>query len=73
MRISEVSEQSGNSSDTLRCDECIGLIPLVNQLESGIRDHSELDFRRVSFIKCMRSAGFPVETLAVGCIIPQVT
>ena len=63
MRISEVSQQSGISSDTLRYYERIGLIPPVNRNEGGIRDYSELDLRRVEFIKCMRSAGLPLETL----------
>ncbi|MCJ7623913.1 MAG: MerR family DNA-binding protein, partial [Anaerolineaceae bacterium] len=31
--------------------------------KSGIRDYSELDVRRVEFIKCMRSAGLPIEVL----------
>ena len=63
MRISEVSDQSGISSDTLRYYERIGLLPPVNRNESGIRDYSELDVRRVEFIKCMRSAGLPIEVL----------
>jgi len=63
MKIMEVSEQFGLSSDTLRYYERIGLIPPVNRNESGIRDYNELDLRRVDFIKCMRSAGLPVEVL----------
>jgi DNA-binding transcriptional MerR regulator len=63
MRISEVSERSGLSLDTLRYYERIGLLPPVNRTDSGIRDYSELDVRRVEFIKCMRSAGLPVDVL----------
>jgi DNA-binding transcriptional MerR regulator len=63
MKIAEVSERHGISSDTLRYYERIGLIPPVNRNESGIRDYNELDIRRVEFIKCMRSAGLPVEVL----------
>ena len=63
MRISEVSERSGISSDTLRYYERIGLIPPVNRNESGIRDYNEIDVKRVEFIKCMRSAGLPIDTL----------
>src|SRR4030095_8321972 len=63
MKIAEVSEQYGLSSDTLRYYERVGLIPAVNRNESGIRDYNELDLRRVEFIKCMRSAGLPVEVL----------
>ena len=63
MKIAEVSERYGLSSDTLRYYERVGLIPTVNRNESGIRDYNELDLRRVEFIKCMRSAGLPVEVL----------
>jgi len=63
MKISEVSEQSGFSPDTLRYYERIGLLPPVNRNESGIRDYNELDLRRVEFIKCMRSVGLPIEVL----------
>jgi MerR family transcriptional regulator, aldehyde-responsive regulator len=63
MKIMEVSEQYGISSDTLRYYERIGLIPPVNRNGSGIRDYTELDIRRVEFAKCMRSAGLPIEVL----------
>jgi MerR family transcriptional regulator, aldehyde-responsive regulator len=63
MKIAEVSEQHGISSDTLRYYERIGLLPPVNRSESGIRDYNELDIRRVEFVKCMRRAGLPVEVL----------
>jgi MerR family transcriptional regulator, aldehyde-responsive regulator len=63
MKIMEVSEQYGISSDTLRYYERIGLIPPVHRNGSGIRDYNELDMRRVEFIKCMRSAGLPIEVL----------
>ena len=63
MKIAEVSERYGISSDTLRYYERIGLIQPVHRNESGIRDYNELDLRRVVFIKCMRSAGLPIEVL----------
>lgn len=63
MKIAEVSERYSLSTDTLRYYERIGLLPPVNRAESGIRDYSELDVRRVEFIKCMRSAGLPIEVL----------
>jgi DNA-binding transcriptional MerR regulator len=49
--------------DTLRYYEKIGLLPPVNRTDSGIRDFNDLDIRRVNFIKCMRTAGLPVEVL----------
>jgi DNA-binding transcriptional MerR regulator len=63
MKIMEVSESYGISSDTLRYYERIGLIPPVNRTESGIREYNDLDLKRVEFIKCMRSAGLPIEVL----------
>lgn len=63
MRIAEVSEQCDITPDTLRYYERIGLLPPVNRSESGIRDYDEIDLKRVEFIKCMRSAGLPIEVL----------
>lgn len=63
MKISEVSEKCKLPADTLRYYERVGLIPSVQRNQSGHRDYNELDLRRVAFIKCMRSAGIPIETL----------
>jgi MerR family transcriptional regulator, aldehyde-responsive regulator len=63
MKIAEVSERYGLSSDTLRYYERIGLIPPVNRNQGGIRNYGEIDVMRVEFIKCMRSAGLPIEVL----------
>ncbi len=49
--------------DTLRYYERVGLIPPVHRSKNGSRDYNELDLRWVDFIKCMRSAGLPVEVL----------
>ncbi len=63
MKIAEVSEKYGLSADTLRYYERVGLLPPVNRESSGIRDFNDVDIRRVEFIKCMRSAGLPIEVL----------
>ena len=63
MKIGEVSEQYAISVDTLRYYERIGLLPAVRRNQGGIRDFSEMDLKRVEFIKCMRSAGLPIEVL----------
>ena len=63
MKIAEVSEHFGISADTLRYYERIGLFPPVNRSENGIREYTETDLTRVEFIKCMRSAGLPIEVL----------
>ena len=63
MTIAEVSKKYELSQDTLRYYERIGLIPSVNRNKSGIRDYTEENCRWVEFVKCMRSAGLPVEIL----------
>lgn len=63
MTIAEVSKKFALSQDTLRYYERIGLIPEVNRNKSGIRNYNEEDCRWVEFIKCMRSAGLPIEVL----------
>lgn len=63
MTITEVSKMFNLSQDTLRYYERIGLIPHVNRNKSGIRDYSEEDCNWILFIKCMRSAGIPIEAL----------
>jgi len=63
MKISEVSERYDISPDTLRYFERVGLIPTVNRSQSGIRDYNQIDVEWVDFIKCMRSAGLPIEVL----------
>jgi DNA-binding transcriptional MerR regulator len=63
MTIAEVSEKYDLSADTLRYYERVGLIPRVNRSQSGIRDYTEEDCNWVEFIKCMRSAGLPIEVL----------
>lgn len=63
MTITEVSKKFNLSQDTLRYYERIGLIPSVNRNKSGIRDYTEEDCRWVEFVKCMRSAGLPIEIL----------
>lgn len=63
MTISEVSEKFDLPQDTLRYYERIGLLPSVNRNKSGIRDYTAEDCNWVKFIKCMRSAGLPIEVL----------
>ncbi len=63
MIISEVSKKFDISLDTLRYYEKIGLIPHINRSSSGIRNYTDEDCRWIEFVKCMRSAGIPVEVL----------
>lgn len=63
MIISEVSKKYGLTQDTLRYYERIGLIPYINRTSSGIRDYTKEACKWIEFIKCMRLAGLPIETL----------
>lgn len=63
MTIKDVSKKLDLSQDTLRYYERIGLISDVNRNKSGIRNYTEENCKRVEFIKCMRSAGLPIEVL----------
>lgn len=63
MTIAQVSKKLGVSQDTLRYYERIGLLPPVSRTEGGIRDYQEEDCNWIEFIKCMRSAGMPIEAL----------
>lgn len=63
MTITEVSKLFELTQDTLRYYERIGLIPSIDRNKSGVRDYSEEDCNWIGFIKCMRSAGLPIEVL----------
>lgn len=63
MTIAETAQKYDLTPDTLRYYERIGLLPHVGRTAGGIRDYQQDDCRWIEFIKCMRSAGLPVETL----------
>jgi DNA-binding transcriptional MerR regulator len=63
MTITETAKKYGLTIDTLRYYERIGLIPPVTRNKNGIRVYGEGDCNAVDFVKCMRAAGMPVETL----------
>lgn len=71
MLIAEVSEKHKISQDTLRYYERVGLIPRVNRTKSGIRDYTEESCGWIELVKCMRSAGIPIETLTEYCALTQ--
>ena len=63
MTITEVSKLYDITPDTLRYYERIGLIPKIHRNKNGIRDYTQEDCNWMEFIKCMRNAGLPIETL----------
>ncbi len=64
MTITEVSQELGLSADTLRYYERIGLILPIKRNESGRRDYSKGDCEWIHFVRCMRTAGLSIESLA---------
>ena len=64
MTISEVSRKYNLTTDTLRYYERIGVIPQVHRTGAGLRDYTEEDCSWVELVKCMRSAGLPIEAIA---------
>lgn len=64
MKISEVSKTYNISIDTLRYYEKTGLIPAVPRDQNGLRNYDEASCQWVEFIKCMRSAGLPIDVLS---------
>lgn len=63
MTITEVSARLELTQDTLRYYERIGLIRSIKRNRAGIREYTEEDCNWIEFIKCMRSAGLPIEVL----------
>ena len=63
MNISEVSQKFELTADTLRYYERVGLIPEIERSAGGIRSYTDEDCRWIAFIKCMRAAGIPIDTL----------
>ena len=64
MTISEVCARYDVTPDTLRYYERAGLIPHVTRTPGGKRDYTETDLNWIHFIRCMRSAGLSIQTLA---------
>lgn len=64
MTISEVSKKYNLTQDTLRYYERIGVIPQVNRTAAGLRNYTEEDCSWVELVKCMRSAGLPIDAIA---------
>ena len=63
MTISEVSKKYELTEDTIRYYEKVGLIPKVPRNKSGIRNFDDNSCRWLEFVKCMRSAGMPIDAL----------
>lgn len=63
MTINEVSKKVNLTADTLRFYEKEGLIGPIERSNSGYRNYSEEDLKRIEFVKCMRNAELPIDVL----------
>jgi len=63
-RISDVSEQTKLSADTLRYYEKIGLLKKVSRAPSGVRMYSEQDLSRLRFIQRAKTMNFSLGEIA---------
>ncbi len=63
MKINEVVKKLNISHDTLRFYEKSGLLGAIRRDESGFRNYSDSDLKRIEFILCMRNVGVPIEVL----------
>lgn len=64
MNISEVAIRQNITPATLRYYEQQGLIKPIKRNASGNRDYSNEDLKWIEFIKCMRSSGLSIGSLA---------
>lgn len=71
MTISEISQATGLSADTLRYYEKIELIKDVNRSSGGKRDYSQADLDHLNFINCMKKAGCTLEVIKQYIILYQ--
>lgn len=63
MRIGELAKQAGVRVETLRFYERTGLLSLPTRTESGYRQYSSDDLRRLRFIQQAKSFGFSLREI----------
>ena len=64
MRIGELANELGVSSDTLRFYERSGLLPRPSRGENGYRDYGDLDIERLRLIIELRRLDIPISDAA---------
>ncbi len=65
LTIAQTSKKFNIPTSTLRYYESSGLIDPVQKNESGHRVYTEKEFRRIRFIKTLRSAGITIEQIKI--------
>lgn len=63
-KISDVTDQTGLSADTLRYYEKIGLLKNVSRAPSGVRLYSDQDLSRLRFIQRAKTMNFSLDEIA---------
>lgn len=63
MNISEVSNLTGFSIDTLRYYEKIGIIRDVKRSSSGKREYDQQNINHLTFVCCMKKAGCSLDVI----------
>jgi len=63
-KISDISEQTGFSADTLRYYEKIGLLKKVNRAPSGVRLYNDVDLSCLRFILRAKAMNFTLDEIA---------
>jgi len=63
-KISDVSEQTRLSADTLRYYEKIALLKRISRTPSGVRSYSEQDLSRIRFIQRAKTMNFSLDEIA---------
>jgi len=63
-RISDVSNETGLSADTLRYYEKAGLLKSIKRASSGIRLYSQADLSRLRFIQRAKTMNFSLDEIA---------
>ncbi len=63
-RISEVSEETGLSADTLRYYEKVGLVKNIQRSASGVRAYNSADLSRLRFILRAKTMNFTLDEIS---------
>jgi len=62
-KISDVTQLTGLSADTLRYYEKFGLLPNISRSSSGIRQYNDKDVSRIKFIQRAQRMNFSLEEI----------
>jgi DNA-binding transcriptional MerR regulator len=61
LRIGEMARRAGTSTDTIRYYERLGLLPRSGRTASGYRQYTDVDVRRLQFIRRAKLLGLSLD------------